>query len=179
MATHSSILVWKIPWTGKAGGLQFMGSQRVGHKTEHTTSKKCWLIKKIINCKIRRRSVFKMEMPAGWPRTKSSYWLCFWCGHLAVGIWVHPPDVAFSVYTVNTNPLWQRKHSFTRDLFIHSISIWGTPIKTQTSFWRVKICAMLCLVTQSRPTYCEEYSTTQVKIPHWKWIYLKKQITSG
>ena len=41
MATHSSILAWKIPWTGKAGGLQFMGSQRVGHKTEHTTSKKC------------------------------------------------------------------------------------------------------------------------------------------
>ena len=31
MATHSSILVWKIPWTEDPGGLQFMGSQRVGH----------------------------------------------------------------------------------------------------------------------------------------------------
>ena len=31
MATHSSILAWKIPWTGEAGGLQSMGSQRVGH----------------------------------------------------------------------------------------------------------------------------------------------------
>ena len=31
MATHSSILVWKIPWTEEPGGLQFMGSQRVGH----------------------------------------------------------------------------------------------------------------------------------------------------
>ena len=31
MATHSSILAWKIPWTEDAGGLQSMGSQRVGH----------------------------------------------------------------------------------------------------------------------------------------------------
>ena len=31
MATHSSILAWRIPWTEEPGGLQFMGSQRVGH----------------------------------------------------------------------------------------------------------------------------------------------------
>ena len=31
MATHSSTLAWKIPWTEEAGKLQSMGSQRVGH----------------------------------------------------------------------------------------------------------------------------------------------------
>ena len=31
IATHSSILAWKIPWTEEAGGLQSMLSQRVGH----------------------------------------------------------------------------------------------------------------------------------------------------
>ena len=31
MATHSSHLVWKILWTKEAGGLPFLGSQRVGH----------------------------------------------------------------------------------------------------------------------------------------------------
>ena len=31
MATHSSILTWKIPWTREPGGLQPTGSQRVGH----------------------------------------------------------------------------------------------------------------------------------------------------
>ena len=31
MATHSSTLAWKIPWTEEHGGLQSMGSQRVGH----------------------------------------------------------------------------------------------------------------------------------------------------
>ena len=30
-ATHSSIYAWKIPWTEEPGGLQSMGSQRVGH----------------------------------------------------------------------------------------------------------------------------------------------------
>ena len=31
MATHSSILAWRIPWTEEPGGLQPMGLQRVGH----------------------------------------------------------------------------------------------------------------------------------------------------
>ena len=31
MATHSSILAWRIPWTEELGRLQFMRSQRVGH----------------------------------------------------------------------------------------------------------------------------------------------------
>ena len=31
MATHSSILAWRIPWTEEPGWLQSMGSQRVGH----------------------------------------------------------------------------------------------------------------------------------------------------
>ena len=35
MATHSSILAWKIPWTEEPGGLQSIGSQRVGHDGAH------------------------------------------------------------------------------------------------------------------------------------------------
>ena len=31
MATHSSILAWRIPWTEEPGGLQCMGLHRVGH----------------------------------------------------------------------------------------------------------------------------------------------------
>ena len=31
MATHSSVLAWRIPWTGEPGGLPSMGSHRVGH----------------------------------------------------------------------------------------------------------------------------------------------------
>ena len=39
MATHASILAWRIPWTEGPGGLQSMGSQRVRHDwvTKHST----------------------------------------------------------------------------------------------------------------------------------------------
>ena len=38
MATYSSVLAWKIPWTEEPGGLQSRGSKRVGNNlvTEHT-----------------------------------------------------------------------------------------------------------------------------------------------
>ena len=31
ITTHSSVLAWEIPWTEEPGGLQFLGSQRIGH----------------------------------------------------------------------------------------------------------------------------------------------------
>ena len=37
MATHSSILAWRIPWTEEPGGLQSMGSQRVGHTNQENS----------------------------------------------------------------------------------------------------------------------------------------------
>ena len=39
MATHSTILTWRIPWTEEAGRLQVMGSQRVGHYLVTKTTK--------------------------------------------------------------------------------------------------------------------------------------------
>ena len=44
MATHSSILAWKIPWTEEPGGLQPTGSQRVGHNGAylHLHTRQVW-----------------------------------------------------------------------------------------------------------------------------------------
>ena len=41
MATHSSILDWKIPWAGEPGRLQTMWSQRLGHTSVHTWMHTC------------------------------------------------------------------------------------------------------------------------------------------
>ena len=41
MATHSSTLAWKIPWTEEPGRLQFMGSWRVGHNWVTSLSLSC------------------------------------------------------------------------------------------------------------------------------------------
>ena len=37
VATHSSLLAWKIPWTEEPGGIRSRGSQRVGHDRAHTS----------------------------------------------------------------------------------------------------------------------------------------------
>ena len=47
MATHSSILVWRIPWTEESGRLQSMGSQRIRpnratHTHTHTQRRHKW-----------------------------------------------------------------------------------------------------------------------------------------
>ena len=36
MATHTSVLAWRIPWTEEPGGIQSMGPQRVGHDEQQT-----------------------------------------------------------------------------------------------------------------------------------------------
>ena len=43
IATHSSTLAWRIPWTEEPGGLQSMGSQRVGHDWKPSMQAKCTL----------------------------------------------------------------------------------------------------------------------------------------
>ena len=42
MATHSSILAWRIPWTEEPGGLKSMGSQRVGHDRRDPAHTHAW-----------------------------------------------------------------------------------------------------------------------------------------
>ena len=44
MATHSSILAWRIPWTEETGGLQSMGSQRVGHDWSNLACMHAWVL---------------------------------------------------------------------------------------------------------------------------------------
>ena len=43
MATHSSILAWRIPWTEEPGGLQSMGSRRAGHDWVTKAAAAYWL----------------------------------------------------------------------------------------------------------------------------------------
>ena len=45
MASHSSILAWKIPWTEEPGKLQSMGSQRVEHVLSDFTSLQNFIVK--------------------------------------------------------------------------------------------------------------------------------------
>ena len=41
MATHSSILAWRLPWTEEAGGLLSTGSQRIRHQKQKEVTNTC------------------------------------------------------------------------------------------------------------------------------------------
>ena len=43
MATHSSVLAWRIPGVGEPGGLQSMGSLRVGHDWANQQQQQCYV----------------------------------------------------------------------------------------------------------------------------------------
>ena len=74
----ASILAWKIPWTKEPGGLQSMGSQRIGHGwvTEHTqcfclpTSPYCSFLKAKYHCT--NRDTVKSLLSASIPQPNSS-----------------------------------------------------------------------------------------------------------
>ena len=54
MATHSSVLAWRIPGTGQPGGLPSMGSHRVGHDWGDLAAAAAdkWIMKKEERCKL-------------------------------------------------------------------------------------------------------------------------------
>ena len=58
MATHSSILAWRIPWTKEPGGLQSTGSQRVRHDWATSLS--------LSLCLIKKRPVIRQKTTTGW-----------------------------------------------------------------------------------------------------------------
>ena len=60
MATHLSILAWRMPWTEKLGGLQSMGLQNVGHDwvtNRLSNSHVVWLLSSLILCDPMNRSM--------------------------------------------------------------------------------------------------------------------------
>ena len=56
MATHSSILAWRTPWTEEPGGLQSMESQRVGHDWSNLA--RTWVFQRQDGRKAQSRTLF-------------------------------------------------------------------------------------------------------------------------
>ena len=72
MATHSSILAWRTPWTGEPSGPQSTGLQRVRHDWAHTSAKTSAIRT------VRYKSRHKRLHPASRSRGISSCVLCAW-----------------------------------------------------------------------------------------------------
>ena len=84
MATHSSVLAWRIPGTGKPGGLPSMGSHRVGHDWSNLAAAAACV------------SLHSVSCSSKWSSTGMRLWECQftsfgseygWQVGLAIGIW--------------------------------------------------------------------------------------------
>ena len=58
MATHSSVLAWRIPGTGEPGGLPSMGSHRVGHNRSNLAAAAAATFKCLDQCLVYMKYVF-------------------------------------------------------------------------------------------------------------------------
>ena len=117
MATHSSVLAWRIPRTGEPGGLPSMGSHRVGHDWSDLAA--------AANCKI-QKSISKLAMTVYRKQRKIGYFFkvqLFLSGHLMglplIFIW---GAIHFSFFwkeepTFPISPFWENSTPFPQIFF--------------------------------------------------------------
>ena len=93
MATHSSVLAWRIPWTEKPGRLQSMGSHRVGHD---------WSDLAAITNDIEHFSMYLLAIYiASLENYLSRFFAHFCLGYLSFYFW----DIGVFIYSVSEKPI--------------------------------------------------------------------------
>ena len=83
MATHSMILAWRIPWTEEPGGLQSLGSQRIGHDWSNSALTHTY-IPSFLRLPSRPHPTPLDERWAELPVLCSSFLLAIYCTHASV-----------------------------------------------------------------------------------------------
>ena len=84
MATHSSIITWRIPWTEEPGGLQPMGLHRVGHDwaTKHSTAWHSGVLPAQSIQNMQGRLIKKEDIQLVW-HTVSKIWVSEWLSSIS------------------------------------------------------------------------------------------------
>ena len=133
MATHSSVLAWRIPGTGEPGGLLSMGSHRVGHDWSDLTAATaaagchcCCLVAKLCTTLVTTWTCIDCHVPLSMGFPRQDYWSIFFSRESSWPRgWTHISCIAGGLFT--TEPP-------------------GKPLGCH-------LC--VCLVAQSCPTLCD------------------------
>ena len=138
MAIHSSVLAWRIPWTEKPGGLQFMGSQRVGHDWATNTRLK-WITNKDL---LYSTGNSAQRYVAAWMGGEVGG-ECIWAN-----VWLSPFAIHLKLYnTVNwlyINIKWKiKKYIYTK------LQLWEAPY-SELRFSEVATYRMVCLSSMDK-----------------------------
>ena len=119
MATRSSVLAWRIPWTGEPGGLPSMGSHRVGHDWSDAAAAAAaarsgslyfvalffFLIKKFIFW-LHHTNIY-LSSPTG-PPGKSLFWLFKWTFYTKQLTFWHPHFLTYML----SSAMWSFRHLY-------------------------------------------------------------------
>ena len=104
MATHSSILAWKIPWAKEPGRLQSVGSQRVRHNWAHThphtagSARVVMLAIQIFSYSANFLSYLMAQMIKNLPATQETWFLSLdWEHPLKKGMAIHSSILAWEI----------------------------------------------------------------------------------
>ena len=162
MATQSSILAWRIPWTEEPGGLQSMGSQRVRH--DWASSLHSYLIKSENmeeSCQNKQTTVLNLlwyhwdkisstKIWNTWPLKKHDtpkvifYSQCRQCQHSDTGIW-------------------------SRDAQRHQGNVWK-PSSAEKFLGRLLLSAQMNTMSLLEEVQRTGPSRSQVCLTDWRWL---------
>ena len=112
MATHSSILAWRIPWTEEPGGLQSIGSQKDRHDwaTKHSTVFQLWTHTSITCCSVYHnlKKYFKLDFSFSsansWSRGEEGVWTCSFIVHILLPLQIRSDQISRSVVSDSLRP---------------------------------------------------------------------------
>ena len=164
MATYSSILAWKIPWTEKPGRLQSMRSQRVGHSwaTKHTGS---WFIFTFCEISVSTNTQIiqdKRKVNQSSAMQMKLLWYSF-----SLALRITSVFYSWSIFRIGSGDLGNQKIYIYGSLYFNFLKssniLIYSPLKLIyrnliESLAGSKECAsnmsVLCLLTQSYPSLC-------------------------
>ena len=130
MATGSSILIWRIPWTEEPGGLQFMGSQRVVHNWMTNVFFQQWdMLSHSLEVRVWNRSHGAKIKAAvsSWRLQGRVHFLAFSISSKHLHSLVPGP-----LLQLHTQQLWVKSFYTVCHSLYHHISLYATTMKTGT-----------------------------------------------
>ena len=110
MATHFSILAWRIPGTGEPGGLSSMGTHRVGHTEQRSSSSSILQV---------RLSQFPKATETGFELRQPKSRVCGPTHLASIGVDLSFPEVPFSSFLSSAPTLLQEPPGFLTGLFFN------------------------------------------------------------
>ena len=130
MATHSSILAWKIPWIEESGRLQSMGSQRVGHDWSDLAYMNAWFKIILYSVKYLLRVNKMFLLPKFWKWFSKILW-----NFILISVWGSYWSVTNTIIFSDFAFIMQNSKSFEWFLWVLSAIISPGNVLTLTINW--------------------------------------------